>query len=377
MIQKEYFGLGSLKNLKRILIRKNIKKIFLITGKASYESSGAKEILDSLLKDYDVTYFSDFETNPKLEDVKKGVFLFKKSKPDFMIAIGGGSVIDMGKLVNVFSVQPGSIIDCIKKKRGIKYKGKPFVAIPTTSGSGSEATHFAVVYIAKDKYSVASKHILPDYCIIDSQLTMSLSPYITAYTGMDALGQAIESYWSVNSTKVSKGYAKKAIRLILENIHKAVHNPSKSSRTAMAKAAYLSGKAINITKTTAPHAISYPMTSYFGIPHGHAAGLTLGSILVYNSQVNRKDVVDKRGDEYVKKAIGKLVRLLEAKDTNFAKEKLTNLMQSIGLKTRLRELGIKIADIELIIKNVNLERIENNPRAIVEQSLKQILKEVY
>jgi len=373
---KEYFGSGSIKNLEKILHKNNIKNIFLVTGKGSYQSSGAKEKLDCLLKGYNIVHFSDFETNPKLEDVQKGISVFKNSNCDITIAVGGGSVIDMGKLINILAAQNGEATDYVKGEK-IKNKSKIFVVIPTTAGSGAEATHFAVVYMNKTKYSIDHMYILPDYSIIDPDLTINLPPSITASAGIDALAQAIESYWCVNSTKTSKAYAKKAITILLKNISQAVHNPSKESRAAMAKAAHLAGKAINITKTTAPHAISYPLTSYFGVSHGHAAGLTLGSILVYNNSVNKRDILDKRGIEYVKKTIKELVKILGGSDVYSAKEKITMLMQSIGLKTRLSELGVKFQDLDLIIKNISLERVRNNPRGITAESLKEILKDVF
>lgn len=371
---KEYFGIGSIKKLKKVFDENHIKNVFLVRGKESYESSGVKEKLDPVLKGYNITYFSDFKTNPQFEDIEKGISIFRENIPNIVVSIGGGSVIDMGKLINIFAAQDGRMIDYIKAEKNIENKRKTFVAIPTTSGSGSEATHFAVVYIDKTKYSVANKHILPDYCIVDPQLTMKLPPYITASTGMDALGQAIESYWCVNSTETSKLYAKKAIKLIVKNISKAVNNPSDSSRIAMSKAAHLAGKAINITKTTAPHAVSYPLTSYFGIPHGHAVGLTLGEILAYNYHVSESDIVDKRGIKYVKNTIDKLINILNASDADSAKERINMLMLDIGLKTNLTELGVKSEDITLIVKNANLERMKNNPRIVTEQTLREILK---
>lgn len=371
---KEYFGIGSSKNLEKILLKKKVKNIFMITGKKSYEFSGAKERLDPILKMYNVTYFSDFETNPKLNDVKEGVSLLKKKEYDILIAVGGGSVIDMGKLINIFASQKGNMADYVKKRKEFEHKGKPFIAIPTTAGSGSEATQFAVVYIHKTKYSVVSKYLLPDYSLTDPQFMMSLSPYITAATGMDALCQAIESYWNINSTKTSKAYAKKAIKLVVENIYDAVNKPSPKSRTCMAQAANLAGKAINITRTTAPHAISYPITAYFGIHHGHAAGLTLGKMFKYNSQVNDNDIADKRGVKYVKKTIDELCSLLKVHDAYSAEIKITSIMQSIGLKVNLRELGIN--DINLIVNNINIERLKNNPITITKQNLRKILESI-
>src|SRR3989344_336954 len=199
MHKKEYFGYNSIIKLKDILKKYEPKSIFLVTGKDSYEKCGAKLIIDKILRDYDVTRFYEFEPNPKLSDIKKGIEFFKKNNCHFVIAVGGGSVIDVAKSINVLAANTGKPIDYIKNIKKIIKKGKTLVAVPTTSGSGSEATKFAVVYIDKTKYSLDNEFILPDYAIVDPQFTISLPKNITASTGMDALSQGIESYWSINS----------------------------------------------------------------------------------------------------------------------------------------------------------------------------------
>ena len=375
MVQKTYFGFGSIDNLKNILKKHNPSSIFLVNGKSSYEKSGAKKKLESILHRYNMVYFNQFQENPKIEDVVNGIEIFKQQKCDFVIAVGGGSIIDIAKSINILTLNNGQPVEYIKNKKNIQKKGNTLVAIPTTAGSGSEATRFAVVYIDKTKYSLEHEFILPDYAIVDTQFTMKLPKNITAYTGMDALSQAIESYWSVNSTNISKKYASKAIQLIIKNLSVVVNNPSKKTRKAMAKAANLAGKAINITRTTACHAVSYPITSYFGIPHGHAVALTLSSILKYNSQVTEQDILDKRGVNYVKKSINEISSLLGAKNVEDAADILIKLMREIVLNTELSELGIRTdEDINIIVKNgFNPDRVKNNPRKLTEEALRKIL----
>ena len=128
-------------------------------------------------------------------------------------AVGGGSVIDTAKMIKIFSANKGNPESYIRGEKEIEKSGPPMVAVPTTSGTGSESTHFAVVYIGKTKYSLAHKeHVLPEYAIVDPKFTYCLPKRITAETGIDALGQAIESYWAVGSTDESKGYAREAIK---------------------------------------------------------------------------------------------------------------------------------------------------------------------
>lgn len=326
MRQEEYFGFKCVDNLKAILHKRVIENIFMVTGKNSFCACGADTALNEILGSKNVYRFSDFMKNPQLSDVEKGIDCFNKNKCDAVIAVGGGSVIDMAKLINIFAFQEEDAINYIKGKRKINNKGKFFIAIPTTSGSGSESTNFAVVYIDKIKYSVVHENMLPDVAIIDPQFTTKLPSRVTATSGMDALCQAIESYWSVNSTIESKKYAKEAIKLAMDNLSKAVNDPTRISRENMAKAAHLAGKAINISKTTASHAISYPITAYFNVSHGHAVGLTIGDFLIYNYNVNENDIVDKRGVTYVKKTINEINNLLGSNDVCKSREIILKLM---------------------------------------------------
>lgn len=366
MKQTEYFGFGSIRRLEDIIKKEQPKFIFLVTGKSSFESCGAKRELDEIIH---VPYarFNDFSPNPKIREIQKGYRLFNDiSRHDMILAVGGGSAIDVAKAIKLFYFN----------ETGIKV---PLVAIPTTAGSGSEATYFIVYYAGKKKQSEGKQEItLPNYAIIDPNFIMNLPKKISADTGMDALGQAIESYWSIHPTNKSKVFAKKAIKLLLTNLEKSVNNPDKASKEAVMKAANLAGKAINISKTTACHAIAYPMTSYFNIPHGHAVGLTLGEMLVYNSGINAEECNDSRGVEYVKKTIDELIRILHVNDADEANSRIKELMNSIGLKTRLSELGLKEKDKKTIIKNgFNPERVKNNPRLLTEENLRKILDKIY
>ncbi|MBI2635370.1 MAG: phosphonopyruvate decarboxylase [Parcubacteria group bacterium] len=346
--------------LKKFFEKNGARRVFLVTGGKSYITSGAERMFHKVLLSYEITKFSDFSSSPKLEDAERGINIFRKKKYDVVVAIGGGSVIDMAKLINILSVQDGLPIDYISGRKKITKNGKLLIAIPTTAGSGSEATHFAVVYAEGKKYSIAHESILPAAVIIEPLLTMNMPVRLAAASGMDALSQAIESYWCVNATDVSKHLAERAIRLILGNLVQSVKNPNLESRSAMALASHLAGKAINITKTTAPHAISYFFTSRFGIPHGHAVALTLGKIFVYNSHINSKTMAE-------------LSRLLGVANAGTTARKINNIMEQIGLETRLSKLGVRQNDIDSAVKSVNAERLKNNPRKMTENNIREIL----
>ena len=353
------------------ILNEKFKKIFLISGKNSFKDSGARDRLKNILFK-NITHFYDFSPNPKIEDVTKGIKVFNSANPELILAIGGGTTLDMAKLIKGLANSKNPKYDTSTNR--INPKTTKIIAVPTTAGSGSESTPFAVVYINGTKYSLENESLLPNGIILDHTLTQSLTPKQTAISGMDAFSQAIESYWSVNSTDESKRYAKQSILLILDNLKEAVNNPNKNNRTKMLLAANLAGKAIAISKTTACHSISYPITSRFNVPHGHAVALTLGEVFEYNSQVQEEDYVDKRGPEYVRKTMSELMSSLKVSSPQEAKEKIKKLMQDIDLETKLSVLGI---DIGIVIKEgFNIERMKNNPRRINEESLRRLLKNI-
>lgn len=303
--------------------------------------------------------------------------IFLESDCDIVIAIGGGSVIDTAKSINILSSQEINPRHIIESKEKIVNKGKPLIAIPTTSGAGSEATHFAVVYMEKEKYSLAHEYVLPEYSIVDPQLTFHLSSGITATSGIDAFSQAIESFWNVNANDESREYSEEAIKLILENIKVAVNEPTEYSRRRMSKAAHLAGKAINITKTTAPHAVSYAMTSYYGIPHGQAVCVTLAEFLEFNFNVTESDLMPGLNFNEVRANHEKLLRILKCRDISEGKNLINELIKSIGLKTKLSELNITSKDdLKIISESVNLERLKNNPRSVSKEDIGRILEKI-
>lgn len=206
-----------------------------------------------------VRKFSDFGSNPLYESVCKGVEEFNSSGCDTIVAVGGGSSIDVAKCIKLYCPSEPKLI-----------------AIPTTAGTGSESTRYAVVYRNGEKQSITHESIIPDYAILEPSVLDSLPLYQKKCTMMDALCQAIESWWSVNATDASRVLSRQAIELIMANWEVYIFK-GLNSREIM-RAANIAGQAINITQTTAPHAFSYKLTSLFGLPHGHAVALCLPEI---------------------------------------------------------------------------------------------------
>lgn len=374
MKRDQYFGPGVIHRLAEIVEAKHAKRILLVTGQRSYEESGAAKVIDPILGSYLTARYSPAASIPDLNEVEAGITAYKEVAPDLIIAVGGGSIIDLAKLIRVCSSHEAAPADVASGSAKVVTRGLPLVAIPTTAGSGSEATHFAVVYVEKKKYSVAHEYVMPDIAIVDPTLTYSMSPRQTAICGLDALSQSMESIWSVNSSDDSMHSASEAIELVLSNLSLAVSSPSASSREAMSRAANLAGQSINITKTTAPHALSYMLTMSYSIPHGHAVALTLGSFLEFNSAVSARDINDPRGVDHVHDVIGRICGLMGVGTAVEGRQVLQHLMETIGLDTCLRSYGIETAtDCERIVEHVNVERLANNPRKISRPQMAQIL----
>jgi len=376
MMQKEFIGKNSLDNIRPIISAIGAKKILLVTGKDSYKKSGLEDRLAPYLDNIITRRFFDFEVNPNIEDVQAGIDIILSFKPDLVLAIGGGSVIDMAKLINIFSAHVNKereIREFVNKSSSVKRKGLPLIAIPTTSGTGSEATHFAVVYIGTKKYSFAHEYVLPNYAIIDPTLSYSSPSYIKACSALDALSQSIESFWAVGSSEESRSYSRRAIKLILSSIELAVNKNDLKAMNNMAIAANFAGKAINISKTTAAHALSYPITKYLNIPHGHAVALTLGKFFVINSKYSLNELNDKRGIEYFEKIIEEINGFFECSDSGMTCTKWYQLMENLSLENDLKSI-FREANIEFgsIANDINLERLNNNPVKISSNQIEEL-----
>ncbi len=373
-----YMAPGAIETVQSLLDDRAARSVFVVADRTAYDKSGAKMYIESALQGRGHAIFDDFAPNPKYADVVRGVKFWHTHPGDIMIAIGGGSAIDMAKLIGICGTHRDQYRELLTGNIPIRDKVAPLIAIPTTAGTGSEATHFAVVYVGEQKYSVAHANVLPDYAIIDPNLTANLPPSITAHTGLDTLSQAVESLWSVNATAQSRVFASEALELVLDNLEAAVHRPTPDVRANMCRAAHLSGKAINISKTTAPHAISYTLTSQFGVPHGLAVALTLGAVLIYNNRVVSGDCWHPKGVAQVQKDIREINRLIGVASSEEARKYIDDLISAIGCPTRLRQVGVDTdADLETLAQNVNTERLKNNPRALSQFELRWILKEIH
>ncbi|MFN7289654.1 MAG: phosphonoacetaldehyde reductase [Pirellula sp.] len=372
--QKTILHIGAIRELENCIRELSSRSLFFVVDDSAYQKCGGMAVVESMLSRFPLARFSGFEPNPKLSDIEKGIALFRDFSPDLVVALGGGSAIDIGKLIGLLANQSSSPRDLITGIAPIQSCATPMIAIPTTSGTGSEVTHFSVAYVGGDTYSLAHPSSLPDVALVDPALTENLPREITAATGLDAFCQAIESIWAVGSTYQSRHYAKQALRLVWNNLPIAVKNPTIESRLAMSQGSHLAGKAINIGKTTSSHALSYFVTSRYGIPHGIAVALTISDMLAFNANVSAVDCADSRGVNFVKERINEIVTALDCDTVEHACDVIRDFIRSIGCPSSYFEAGIREKwEILQIVESVNIERMSNNPRSSSAEALVQLL----
>ena len=302
-----------------------------------------------------IVFFSDFTPNPLYDSVVEGVSVFNREKCQAIIAIGGGSAIDVAKCIKLFSnMDP----DKNFLKQEIKANDIPFLAAPTTAGTGSEATRFAVIYYNGAKQSVNHESIIPKTVLMDSSLLKTLPLYQRKCTMFDALCHSIESIWSVNSTDESKAYASEAIHLILDNLDGYLAN-DKVANLEMMNAAYKAGKAINISQTTAGHAMCYKLTSLYGLAHGHAAMLCVRALFPWMLE-NLDKCIDPRGKEYLASVMDNIAEAFGFPDPKLVCTYLDELYKRLNMSTP----SANEAEYMLLASSVNVDRLKNHPIAL-------------
>lgn len=375
LTENEYFGNKSIQNVRKIINLLNVSKALVVTGKDSYITSGAEHYLKKELINCDCIFVNDFEVNPKYEDMSRIGRTLKDSSFDIIIAIGGGSVIDFAKCLNVYICTINNTgMDGITDKSLLDTSYLPMIAIPTTAGTGSEATHFAVAYIMGRKVSIAHQGLKPSYVILDPRFTYNLPKYITACSCFDALCQAIESFWSIGATPESQKFASEAIQIIKINAFQAINGQSPLARNNLLLGAFLAGKAINISKTTAPHALSYPLTSHFGIPHGHAVAMTLGIFFDLNEapDISLNSSASLTLKEHKNRMLH-LRSLLEFNEESSVQEQWKKFLSECGLNDKPSSNFSGLVPDDLLC-NINIERLSNHPVKHTNDILENIYK---
>lgn len=342
------FGIGSLKKLQAILEENNSKNVFLISDRGLEKIGVVKKVLD-ILDNAGVTVSSylDVVSNPTVDNVNECTKSYKDSEANVIIALGGGSPIDIAKAVGVLATYGGKIT---------QYEGAhivpgpitPIIAIPTTAGTGSEVTASAVISDEERnyKFSIFSYNNIPKYAILDPELIMTLPEFIAAPTGLDALIHAIEAYLSTAATPFSDAMAEKAMELIGANLRQFVANRSnEDAACAMMLGSNFAGIAFAWARLGNVHAMSHPVSAFFHVPHGTANSIILPTIMEYNALADN--------GRYEK--IYNYIKTSKDKTENFVPEilisEIKRLNKDLKIPASLGEVGVTKDKIEVMAQD--------------------------
>ena len=302
-----------------------------------------------------LVYFNGFKPNPLYESVVRGVELFRRENCRAIMAVGGGSAIDVAKCIKLYCTMPGDGADGSWLKAEAVKNGIGLLAMPTTAGTGSEATRYAVIYYNNAKQSITSETFIPATVLMDPAALKTLPPYQRKATMMDAFCHAVESFWSVNSTDESKKYSSAAIRGVLENMDGYLANTDEGN-AGMLLAANTAGKAINITQTTAGHAMCYKITGLFGCAHGHAAALCDRVLYAWMAD-NTANCRDPRGEAYLKSVLDEIARALGCDNAKSGARRFEEIFEGL----RLDVPAANKEQLEILKNSVNPDRLKNHP----------------
>ncbi|WP_282016060.1 iron-containing alcohol dehydrogenase [Marinifilum flexuosum] len=292
IVPKEIFhGLGSLENLKEL----KGKKAVIVIGGNSVRANGSLKRTEDFLKEAGISsvVFSGVEADPSIDTVKRGADFFTQEQPDVIVGLGGCSAIDAAKAMWVYYEYPESTLEelaapfAVKKMRNKAY----FVAIPSTSGTGTEITGLSVITDKEKgtKYPIVSHELTPDVAIVDGELCESMPAHVTANTGLDALSHGVEAYVSNIADRYNDSLAKGAIELVFENLPTAYAEPNnKEARQAMHDASCMAGMAFTNVWLGIVHSMSHQIGGTFGIPHGCGNAILMPNVARFNSKVTDK-----------------------------------------------------------------------------------------
>jgi len=400
--EKIYFEENSISYLEKM---PDISKAFIVTDKAMVELGYVNKILHYLRKRKDYVHceiFADVEPDPSFDTVRRGVEALNAFKPDVIIALGGGSPMDAAKAMWLFYEHPEVDVNSLKlkfmdiRKRAYKFprlgnKAK-LVAIPTTSGTGSEVTSFAVITDKEKniKYPLADYELTPDIAIIDPQLVMSVPKNVTADTGMDVLTHAIEAYVSVMASDYTDALAMKAIELVFEYLPRAYKDGSdKVAREKMHNASCIAGMAFTNAFLGVNHSIAHKVGGEFQIPHGRANAILLPYVVRYNATKPTKFVPWPKYESYIAdikyadiaRKLGLPAKTTE-EGVNSLIRAIKDLMATLEMPKSFKECGIDekvfMAKIETLADNAFADQCTGaNPRVPLVKEIEEILKSAY
>ncbi|MYF16716.1 MAG: iron-containing alcohol dehydrogenase [Gemmatimonadetes bacterium] len=354
-------GRGTIGNIPQILNEQQVKKAQIVTDRGLVQAGVVARVTEILDKSH-IAYsiYDGVEPNPPIRNVEDCAAQYQSENCDFLLAIGGGSSMDVAKTSGVLVNHGGKITDYFIGEKPVPGPIPFLLCVPTTYGTASEVTPFAVITDDNHfKGTVSGPYVIPDVGILDADMAVALPLPIAAATGMDALTHAIESYVSLMSNPISEGMALHAIRLISQNLRQAAYSDHNHEATQnMLIGSTMAGFAFSQTRLGNVHAMSHPVGGHYGVPHGIANSILLTRIMTYNRYACPEKFAD------IAAAMGEDVNGLGAVDASvLAVEAVQNLSDDVGIPATLGEAGAKAEGIHVMAEDaMKSGNIQVNPR---------------
>ena len=370
-------GTGSIAQIGEQAKKLKATKVIIVTDKIIRQTGLLSKVTEPLVvAGLEVDIIDDVVPEPPFENLEQMVTKIEGYGYNLLIGVGGGSALDITKVLSVMLTNKGDVRDMIGIEK-IENPGVPTILVPTTSGTGSEVTYNAIFTDTRDmvKKGIVSPYLLPKVAIVDAELTLTVPPAVTAATGMDALVHAVESYTAIRANELTDGIALQAIKLISRSLRKAVYNGMDlKAREDMAMGSLLAGISLGNAGVGAVHALAYPLGGKFKVPHGVANSLLLPFVMKYNA------VADLEKFTEVAKAMGENVEGLSLREAaDRAVQALAQLSEDVGIPASLKDVGVTPSDITALAEEASkVDRLlNNNPRWLTIKEIQKIYEDAY
>jgi alcohol dehydrogenase len=375
MPQTVYSGEHALENISKII--KDVKKVVVFSDQGIL-AAGLLDYPLSLIKNtgVEVVVVDDLPTEPTCDQAQEVINRFKESGADFIVAVGGGSVMDIAKLTSILATNQYGVRDLLDNP-SLGKKCIKTLMIPTTAGTGSEATPNSIVAVPEKelKVGIVNSAMIADYVILDGRMIKKLPRKIAASTGVDALAHAIECFTSQKANPFSDTFSLAALEMVLNNIEEACDNPdAMDAKNTMLIASFYAGIAITASGTTAVHALSYPLGGKYHIPHGVANAMMLVPVMKFNEPACREKFA-LAYDRIVKSE--RTANTLEEKSA-WVINKLDSIVKHLNIPTSLKDFGIGNEDLEeLVTAGMDVQRLlVNNMREVTPEDARKLYLEI-
>lgn len=371
-----FAGAGSLSEVGAILRKEHAEKVLVFTDPGII-AGGLAGMLFAELDQAGVSYevFQDLKPEPSYLDVDRVAKEVQNSQGDLMIAIGGGSVMDAAKLCSVLQGADYTVKDLLQDP-ALARKQMKTVMIPTTCGTGSEATCNAIVAIPEEqsKKGIVNDSMIPDYVILDARMIEKLPKHIVAATGVDALAHVVECFTSKKATPLSDTYALAGAELIFQNLEKAYRNPENlEAKSCVLLGAYYGGIAITGSGTTAVHALSYPLGGKYHIAHGVSNAILFAHVMAFN-----KDACSDRLAALCGRVYPEMTGAGTEEKADFIIRRIREIVENTNIPTDLKQFGVKMEDLDFLVEAGSQQQrlLVNNQKELSLEDIRSIYQKV-